>query len=101
MTVYDETKRRAYWTSQMNEGYDFMMRIMKHPVIECGEKPVLLGPAAIEAGVEVGAAQVGVDEERAPAATSEVDAEVGADEALADAALPAADGEDAPGTALG
>lgn len=53
MTVYDETKRRAYWTNQLNEGYDFMMRIMKYPVIECGEKPVLLGPAAIDAGVEV------------------------------------------------
>ncbi len=53
MTIYDETKRRAYWTSQMNDGYDLMMRIMKHPVVECAEKPVLLGPAAIEADVEV------------------------------------------------
>ena len=53
MTVYDETKRRAYWTRLLDEGHEFMMRVMKYPVIECGEKPVLLGPAAINAGVEV------------------------------------------------
>lgn len=53
MTVYDETKRRAYWTRLLDEGHEFMMRAMRYPVVECGEKPVLLEPAAINAGVEV------------------------------------------------
>lgn len=48
----DDRKRRTYWTNQLDEAYDFMMRVMNFPVIECGEPLVPLAPAAIEAGVE-------------------------------------------------
>jgi D-alanyl-D-alanine dipeptidase len=49
----DERKRRAYWTSRLDEAHDFMMRVMAFPVIECEEKLVPLAPAAAEAKVEV------------------------------------------------
>ena len=51
--MHDDMARRAYWTSQLDEAHDFMMRIVEYPVIECGEELVPLGPAANEAGVEV------------------------------------------------
>jgi len=53
MTVHDGVRRRAYWTSQLDEAHEFMMHVMKHPVIECGEELVPLGPAAAAASVEV------------------------------------------------
>ena len=53
MGIPDEAARRAYWASQLDEAHDFMMRVMEHPVEECGEKLVPLGPVADEAGVEV------------------------------------------------
>jgi len=53
MTIDGDAVRRAYWTSQLDEAHDFMMRVMKFPVIESGEKLVPLGPAASKAGVEV------------------------------------------------
>lgn len=53
MKFNEEVKRRAYWTSQLDEAHDFMMRVMEFPVIECGEKLVPLAPAAAEASVEV------------------------------------------------
>lgn len=53
MINQENTTRRAYWTCQLEEAHAFMMRVMKHPVIECGEKLVLLNSAATEANVEV------------------------------------------------
>ena len=49
----DETARRAYWTSQLDEAHEFMMRVMEYPVEESGEELVRLEPAAREAGLEV------------------------------------------------
>ena len=46
-------------------------------------------------GVQVGAAEIGVDEDDALAELREVDAEVGGEQRLADAAFAAADGDDA------
>ncbi len=53
MKFHEDMERRAYWTSQLDEAHDFMMRVMEFPVIECGEKLVPLAPAAAEASVEV------------------------------------------------
>lgn len=53
MTTSDETARRAYWTSQLDEAHDFMTRVLAFPVRECGEKLVPLALAATGAGVEV------------------------------------------------
>ena len=53
MTTHDDSARRAYWTAQLDEAHDFMMRVLEQPVQECGEKPVPLDKAAEEAGGEV------------------------------------------------
>jgi len=49
----DKAAEKAFWTEQLNEAHDFMMRVMKHPVKDCGEKMVCLKSAAENAGVEV------------------------------------------------
>ena len=54
-----------------------------------------LGALDADEGVEVGAAEIGVDEHHALAELREVDAEVGGEQRLSDAALAAADGDDA------
>jgi D-alanyl-D-alanine dipeptidase len=53
MTLCDESARRAFWSRQLDEAHDFMMRVMAIPVRESGEKLVPLVPAAEGAGVEV------------------------------------------------
>ena len=53
------------------------------------------GPLDADEGVQVGAAEVGVDEDDLLAELRQVDAEVGGEQRLADAALAAADGDDA------
>ena len=50
---HDETARRSYWASQLDEAHAFMMRGMDCPVAECGERLVSLVDAVREAGVEV------------------------------------------------
>jgi zinc D-Ala-D-Ala dipeptidase len=49
----DETTRRSYWATKLDEGHAFMMRAMECPVAECGERLVSLADAVREAGVEV------------------------------------------------
>lgn len=49
----DDTARRAYWTQQMNEAYDFMMRALECPVAECGEPLASLQEAVAGRGVKV------------------------------------------------
>jgi len=43
VTIHEDSARRSYWTSQLDEAYDFMMRVMKHPVVECGETESIQG----------------------------------------------------------
>lgn len=51
---YDDDDRRAYWTEQFDEAYEFMFEsILPYPVKECGEKLVSLRDAASAEGVEV------------------------------------------------
>lgn len=42
-----------YLTGRLDEAYEFMMLVMKHPVAECGEPLVHLEQASIESGVHV------------------------------------------------
>ena len=53
MNYDEETARRNYWASQLDEAHAFMMRAAACPVAECGERLVSLADAAREAGVEV------------------------------------------------
>ena len=46
-------QRRAFWAQRMDEAWGFMKRKIDHPIEECGEPMVALGPAAQDAGVEV------------------------------------------------
>lgn len=43
----------SYLSGRLDEGYDFMMRVIKHPVAECGEPLVHLEKAAAESGTHV------------------------------------------------
>ncbi|MEO6907199.1 MAG: M15 family metallopeptidase [Abditibacteriaceae bacterium] len=49
----DNDARRAYWTQQMDEAYEFMMRAMEAPVAECGELVASLEKAVGESDVKV------------------------------------------------
>ena len=48
-----DKERKAYWTSEMDAAYAFMLAVQDFPVEECGEPAVSLPDAAAEAGVEV------------------------------------------------
>jgi len=48
-----DRERRAYWTSEMDAAYAFMLAVQDFPVQECGEAAVSLRHAAADAGVEV------------------------------------------------
>src|SRR5437867_1439294 len=45
--------RRAYWTQQMDQAWDFMAAMRQYPVQECGEKPVSLTEATESTALEV------------------------------------------------
>lgn len=49
----DEAARRAYWTEQMELGYQIVERLLEHSVEECGESFVSIPAAAEAAGVEI------------------------------------------------
>lgn len=50
----NEADRRAYWTRQLDDAYEFMFdRILPYPVIESGEPFISLRDAAASAGVDV------------------------------------------------
>ena len=49
----EDGARREYWAQQLDKAHEFMMRVMKHPVVESGEEFVPLPPAADKARVEV------------------------------------------------
>jgi zinc D-Ala-D-Ala dipeptidase len=49
----DEAARRAYWTEQMELGYEMVERLLTFPVAECGEGFAALPAAAEAAGVEM------------------------------------------------
>jgi len=49
----DNDPHRAYWTQQMDEAYDFMMRALEHPVAECGEPLASLEKAVMESDTKV------------------------------------------------
>ena len=53
----NDDARRAYWTTQMEAAYAFMMVVRDCPVAECGEPLVPLKPASEEAGVAVAFSQ--------------------------------------------
>ena len=53
----DESARRDYWASKMDEAASFMGAIMRAPVHECGERMTSLADAAAAAGVEVAFSQ--------------------------------------------
>ena len=53
MMPHNESERRDYWSAQLDEAHDFMMRAMDYPVEECGERLVSLPDTANEAGVAV------------------------------------------------
>ncbi len=43
----------SYLSEQLDEAYEFMMKAMRYPVIECGEALVCLEQATAQAGVDV------------------------------------------------
>ena len=43
----------SYLSVRLDEAYEFMMRVIKHPVVECGEPLVHLEKAAAESGTHV------------------------------------------------
>jgi len=49
----DEAARRAYWTEQMEAGYEIVEKLIAFPVRECGEQFASLPDAAAAAGVEM------------------------------------------------
>lgn len=49
----DETARCAYWTEQMELGYEMVEQLLEHPVEECGEPFASVPTAAEAAGVEM------------------------------------------------
>ncbi len=51
---FSEDDRRAYWSAQLEDAYQFMFdSILHYPVEECGERFVSLREASAAAGVEV------------------------------------------------
>ena len=78
----------------VDRGLDDAVLDARHALVEeVAERH--LGPLDADEGVQVGAAEIGVDEHHALAELRQVDAEVGGEQRLADAALAAADGDDA------
>jgi len=53
MTKNDNTQRRAYWTEQMDAGYELIERVIPVEVQECREGFASLPDAAVETGVEM------------------------------------------------
>jgi D-alanyl-D-alanine dipeptidase len=53
VTNHDEAARRAYWTEQMELGYQMVEQLMAFPVQECGEPFASLREAAEAARVEM------------------------------------------------
>lgn len=53
MSRPDENARRAYWTEQMELGYEMVEQLLEHPVEECGEPFTSIPAAAEAAGVEM------------------------------------------------
>ena len=51
--THNESERRVYWASQLDDAHAFMMRIMDYPVEECGERLVSLPDVAEKANAEV------------------------------------------------
>ena len=52
-TSTDDAARRAYWTRQMQLGYELVQKVLPFEVRECGEGFASLRDAAAEAGVEM------------------------------------------------
>ena len=48
-----QAARRAYWTQQMDEAYDFMQRMRDYPVEECGEPLFSMRDAVVQENLEV------------------------------------------------
>ena len=53
MTGSDQNARRAYWTEQMELGYEMVEQLLTHPVEECGETFASIPAAVQDAGVEM------------------------------------------------
>jgi D-alanyl-D-alanine dipeptidase len=53
MNQSDDAARRAYWAEQMEQGYEVVQHVLKHPVQECGEGFASLPDAAESAGIEM------------------------------------------------
>lgn len=53
MSNDSEPARRAYWTEQLELGYEMVEQLLAYPVEECGEGFASLSDAASEAGVEM------------------------------------------------
>ena len=49
----DDSARRAYWTEQMELGYEMVQKLIAFPVNECGERFASLPEAATAANVEM------------------------------------------------
>lgn len=49
----DDSARRAYWSEQMELGYEMVQKLIAFPVNECGERFVSLPDAAAAANVEM------------------------------------------------
>src|SRR5689334_15173236 len=52
-TNTDYAARRAYWTEQMELGYEIVQKLLTFPVNECGERFASLPEAAAAANVEM------------------------------------------------
>lgn len=50
---FHDGDRRAYWTEQMELGFEMVEQLLVHPVAECGEPFASIPVAAKEAGVEI------------------------------------------------
>src|SRR5690348_14120598 len=49
----DDSARRAYWTEQMELGYEMVQKLIAFPVNECGERFASIPEAAAAAHVEM------------------------------------------------
>jgi D-alanyl-D-alanine dipeptidase len=49
----DDAARRAYWTEQLEQGYEVVQQLIAFPVQECGERFASLTEAAADAKVEM------------------------------------------------
>src|SRR5438552_3959731 len=49
----DDAARRAYWTEQLELGYEVVQKLIAFPVEECGERFASLTEAAADAKVEM------------------------------------------------